>query len=115
MGMLQGPEVPVGHIAIETFVELIGVEALLPCVVQTDEVVEMDLRTATGATGRSVSRRARGAGRQADVLDERDLALQHVAGIITLVKAAPDDGQRESVACRKRSMAGMGKRRLTRG
>jgi hypothetical protein len=108
---LERPEIPVGDVAVELLVELVGGEALFPRLVESGEVVErvvglefverklaedVHMRTERLAIFRS----------GADVHDERDL-FQHVAGGVALARAAMDDAERDGVAVAEQDEGGL--------
>ncbi|MCI0539937.1 MAG: hypothetical protein L0Z50_32430 [Verrucomicrobiales bacterium] len=97
-GMCEGPEIPVGHLAIEPFVQGVTGESFLPGLVQPGEVVEMIFVVQDGQ--REVTEDIDvGADRigKVEILDKRDL-FQHVLGLVAFVEAAVYDGERERVA-----------------
>lgn len=92
-----GPEVPVRNLPVETLVEGEGVEALLPCLMQRDEVVDgrefIEVRE-----GKIIEDLQVGADRvgEANILDKRGL-LQDVPVGLPFVQAAVDDGEGDAI------------------
>ncbi len=95
---MMRPEVPVGDLAVEVVGEGVGGQALLPRLVQTDEVGDAELvaQVREDEVVEDFDVGADGVGKR-DVLDQRDL-LQDVLGLVAAVQAAVDHAQGDPIA-----------------
>ena len=95
---VPGPEVPVGDFLVEAVVKRVGVEALLPGLVEGDEVVNggEGVEVGEGEVVQNLDMGADGIGKT-DILDQGGF-FENVAFGLSFVEAAVDDGHGQGVA-----------------